>query len=143
MKQLKLILGAFIFMFAFAGPIVAVSVPTPVAAACDGRVLGIPPWYRGLTTGSGEDCVIASPEQAGGISQFVLKLALNIIEMGIIIVGYIAIFFILYGGFQFLTGGANPGQVEKARNTILHAVIGLAIALAAVAILNIIFGLVL
>lgn len=140
MKYLKLALASLVFGFAVAGPATIIATPTPAAASCDTRVLLIPAWYRGLTTGSGENCTVVSPDKAGGIEAFITKIAINLIEMAMIIVGYIALFFILYGGFQFITGGSNPSTVEKARNTILHAVIGLAISLGAVAILNLIYG---
>lgn len=142
MKYVKIVLASLVFTFMFVGPALTIAAPTPVSAACDDRLLGIPPWYRGLTEGSGADCKVVSPEsgQAGGLTAFVTKIALNLIEIGMVIVGYIALFFIIYGGFQFITGGDSPGQVEKARHTVLNAVIGLAIALGSVALLNILFG---
>lgn len=152
MKTLRYLLASFIFAVGVAGPMMVVASPAPVSAvpACDGRLIGIPPWYRGLTkevpsqsgTGSNtNECTIVSPAEAGGLGAFITKLALNIIEIGVVIAGYVAIGFILYGGFIFLTNGFNPSMVEKGRMTILNAVIGLAIALGAVGILNLIFNL--
>jgi len=142
MKALRYLLASFIFGIGVAGPMLVVAVPNAVSAAaqCDGRLIGIPPWYRGLTKVEDGSCSIVTPTEAGGIGSFITKLALNIIEIGVVIVGYIAIGFILYGGFIFLTNGSNPTMVEKGRTTILNAVIGLAIALGAVGILNLIFG---
>jgi len=140
MKYVKFALASLIFAFMIAGPTLIVTSPTPVSAACENRLLGIPPWYRGLTTEVNGDCVIQSPTDAGGLQPFITKLALNIIEIGVVLAGYIAAFFILFGGFRFLTGGGNSSSIEAARKTILNAVIGLAIALGAVAILNLIFG---
>ncbi|HJM04477.1 MAG TPA: hypothetical protein QF549_02490 [Candidatus Saccharimonadaceae bacterium] len=149
MNVVKYLGLAFIFGLFVAGPVVTVASPASVSAiaACDGRFAGIPPWYRGLTkkeagapAEGAQGCVIVNPEEAGGIQAFITKLALNIIEIGMVIVGYIALFFIIFGGFQFITNGSNPSAVEKARLSILHAVIGLAIALGSVAILNLIFG---
>lgn len=150
MRILKYGLSALLFAFVVAGPAMVVVTPAPVfALECEQRLLGIPPWYRGMTveqenpsTGNPE-CVIQSPDGSeDGVQNFVLKLALNIIEIAIVVTGYIAFFFLLYGGFQFLTGGSNPGQVEKARLTMLNAIIGLAIALGAVGITNLIFGII-
>ncbi|MCK9623145.1 MAG: hypothetical protein M0R47_21745, partial [Methylobacter sp.] len=92
---------------------------------------------RGLTDA---DCNILSPDKAGGLSTFIWKIVLNIIEIGLFIAGYAALFFILYGGFLFLTGGSNPSQIEKARKSILNAVIGLVISISAIAIVKLIFG---
>ena len=41
-----------------------------------------------------------------------------------------------------MTGGALPAQLEKARKTILNAVIGLVIALAAIALTNLVFNII-
>lgn len=136
----SLFLGG-LFVFAFASPVMAAITPAQSAhadAACEGRVLGIPPWYRGLT-GPSPDCNIVSPDDAGGLSAFIWKIVLNVIEMAIVATAYVATFFILYGGFLYMTGGALPAQLEKARKTILNAVIGLVICLAAIALTNLVF----
>jgi len=141
MKKLRNILAPFLFVFLIASPIMAVATPFPtsVSAACDDRVLGFPPWYKGLT--SGAKCEIAGPTaDKDGLRKFITKIIVNIIEIGLVLVGYIAVFFILFGGFQFLTGGSNPAQIEKARKSILNAVIGLAIAIGAIAIVNLLIG---
>ena len=139
---IKTFFAAAVFIFAIASPVIALATPQTVSAAnCEARVLGIPPWYRGLTNNN-DKCDLKSPDDVGGLSNFIWKIVLNGIEMAIVIVAYIAVFFILYGGFQFLTGGANPSQVEKARKTITNAIIGLVIAMAAIAITNLVFGII-
>lgn len=142
MKNLFAYITVGFFALIVASPIIATVSPAQnVSAACTDRVLGIPTWYRGITTGS--DCNIKMPsggsDELGG---FIWKIALNIIEMVLVIVVYIAVGFILYGGFMFMTGGSNPSSVEKARKTILNAVIGLVIAMGAIAIVNLIFRIV-
>lgn len=133
-------MAAFVFVFAVASPVMAAITPAPVAAACEDRLLGIPPWYRGLTTGS--DCRIEGPTSSDGIGTFITKIALNVIEIVMVLIGYIAAFFILYGGFIFIANNGSSDTVDKARKTILNAVIGLAISLGAVALVNIIFGII-
>lgn len=124
-----------------ASPVAAVALPKNVAAAgpCETSLLGIPPWYRGMTN---DDCSIKNPNDLGGISAFIWRIVLNIIQIALVLIAYIAGFFILYGGFLFMTGGSNPSQVEKARKSILNAVVGLAISLSAVAITNFVFEIV-
>ena len=139
MKFVKFLILAVIYIFAFASPVMVATSPlSTVSAACDDRFLGIPPWYRGLTDG---DCNIQALSSAG-LSRFIWTIVLNIIEMAIVIVAYIATFFIIYGGFLYMTGGSNPSQVEKARKSILEAVIGLVIAMAAIALTNLVFGII-
>lgn len=141
MKAFKNLFVAGLFIFGLAAPVMATISPQAVSAgaACEGRVLGVPPWYRGLTN---DDCGINAPSNSDEIAGFIWKIVLNIIEMAIIIVAYIAVFFILYGGFLYLTGGGNSSQLEKARKSITNAVIGLVIAMASVGIINFIFGII-
>lgn len=139
-KKLQTLLMAGLFLFAFASPVLAVASPVVSAVSakdCEPTLLGMPPWYRGLTNA---DCSIKGPDSsADGLSNYIWKIVLNVIQMGLVAVVYIAVFFILYGGFQFITGGSNPSMIEKGRKTILNAVIGLIIALGSVAILNLLF----
>lgn len=146
-RMIRTVLAATIFTFAFASPVLALLNPiTPTAsAACENRFLGIPPWYRGMTenpNASGTDCKIAGPDEndPDGLSKFIWKIVLNIIEMALVVIIYIASFFVLYGGFLYMTGGANPSMIEKGRKTILNAIIGLVIGLGSVAIVNLIFN---
>lgn len=134
--------GLFIFMVA--APIAVVATPQPVsaAAACEGRVLGIPPWYRGITNNNPPDCDLKSPEDVGGLSAFIWRIVLNGIEMAVVLAAYVAVFFIIYGGFLYMTGGALPAQLEAARKTILNAVIGLVICMGAIAITNLAFSII-
>lgn len=127
-----------------ASPFVALAAPavSSVDAKCADRFLGIPTWYRGITV-SDTDCAIqAVTGGSDAIGGFIWKIVLNIIEMALVIVVYIAVAFILYGGFLFMTGGGNPSMLQAARKTLLNAVIGLVIAMGAIAITNFVFGIV-
>jgi hypothetical protein len=144
-KLLKNFLFAGLYTFLIASPLAIVATPQPTYAAapvdCETRIIGIPPWYRGLTEiDSTKDCAIVSPNDVGGLSPFIWKIVLNVIEIGLVLAGWIALFFILYGGFLFITGGGNASQIEKARKSIFNAVIGLVISMGAIAITNLVFG---
>lgn len=154
-KILKKVLFAGLFAFLIASPVAVIATPQTTYAAdpgnCETRFLGIPPWYRGLTkTDSNVDgtnnCTIMSPEEVSpgskdALSIFIWKIVLNVIEMALILAGWIALGFILYGGFLFITSGGNASQVEKARKSILNAVIGLVISIGAIVISNLAFSL--
>lgn len=43
------------------------------------------------------------------------------------VVGIIAVVMIIVGGIQYITSGGDSGNVTKAKNTILYAVIGLVV----------------
>lgn len=55
----------------------------------------------------------------------VLTVAINIIS---IIVGVVALIFVILGGLKFITSGSNPQDVSKARETVIYALVGLMIA---------------
>jgi len=158
---MKKIIPRLLVMLAFAAFVVApafvVAAPhetfakDSAAKVCEKKILTISPWFKGLSKFEGpklDKCGIAGPGDTPDgaknkltLNAFIWRIALNVIEIGLQIVGYIAFFFIVYGGFQFLTGGSNPAQIEKARKTILNAVIGLIIATSSIAIINLIFEL--
>ncbi|MDB5179835.1 MAG: hypothetical protein JWN12_467 [Candidatus Saccharibacteria bacterium] len=152
-RKAVLLLSFAIFVaapvFSFVTPANSFAAGVTNASQCEKSFLGIQPWFRGLAVVNNGQCSIASPGQllADGkttldLTGFIWRIALNVIDIGLAVVGYIAFFFVLYGGFQFLTGGNNPSQIEKARKTILNAVVGLVISLGAVAIINLVFGII-
>lgn len=102
-------------------------------AACGDRLLTLPPWYRGLVEGG--DCTVKNPDDIGKFAQI---LALNIVEIMLHIVAYVAIAFIIVGGFKYVTSAGSPDGNQKGRKTILNAVIGLLISIASIGIVNVV-----
>lgn len=68
----------------------------------------------------------------GDIREFV-KDILNFI-LGFL--GFIAVVYIIYGGFLYVTSGGNEENTGKAKKIILYAVVGIIIILASFAIVN-------
>jgi hypothetical protein len=99
---------------------------------CNQSFLTFPVWYRGLVD---SNCNIISPS-GQNLSNFIWHIVLNVVEIAMMLVVYLTVFFILYGGFQFLTSMGEADAAAKARTTILNAVIGLVISLVAVAAVN-------
>lgn len=145
LKKIKSLIMGFAFAFLVASPVLAAVSPiVPVASAsCDARFLGLPAWYRGLA--EGDDCskLVSPADVEGEIGGYITMIVLNIVEAGLFIVGYVAVYFILYGGFQFIVGGSNPDKVAKARKSILNASIGLLISMASIGLVNFVFSFVL
>ena len=52
------------------------------------------------------------------------------------LIGIIAVVFVIIGGFKYMTSQGEPGRVQQAKNTIMYALIGLAVTLSAFAITN-------
>lgn len=102
---------------------------TAFAAACDdSRVLLFPRWFQGLTCDDGV-VQITKVEQ-------VWIIVMNIVQWLIVAAGYVALYFIIWGGFKYITSAGDPQKVTGAKNAILNAVIGLVIVLASVAIVQ-------
>lgn len=140
MKQIRHWILALLFATTVGGMAATVAAPQTTYAACDARLLTMPAWYNGLTEGGGDNCRIKSPTEAGGISKFIWTIALNIIEMILHIVGYIAVGFIIFGGYKYMISAGSPDGMVKARKTITNAIVGLLISIFSIAIVNLISG---
>lgn len=57
-----------------------------------------------------------------------------------LITGIAAVVFILIGGFEYIRSGGESSKINKAKNTILFAVIGLIIVLVARGIVALVIG---
>jgi len=111
------------------------------ASSCNQGFLGFPAWYRGLTenNSSGDPCAIMSPngiKPNPTLSSFIWHIIFNVVEIAIVAAAYLSGFYFLYGGFLFIVSQGKPDNAAKARTTMLNALIGLVISLAAVTIIN-------
>lgn len=148
---------AIVMVFAFAmvsgiGAVVAPAAPASAAPAapdsgttgavpsgtCEKpRLLGVfIPWYEYLdvqrdATGSCSVKDFTLLPDNGKDSDLPLVL-LAIIDDLLRIAGLVAVIFVIYGGVQYATSQGSPDATAKAQSTVLYALIGLVIALAAV-----------
>lgn len=129
--------AALLFATTLGGATLAVAMPQTTFAACNDRLLTFPAWFKGLTDG---ECNIKSPQQSGGLPTFIWTIVLNVIEMALQIVGYLAVGYIIRGGFKYMTAIGDPGEIAKAKKIIMDAVIGLVLSIFSVAIVNLISG---
>lgn len=146
-KKLLLLCGMFMLVT------VAVQLATPATVgasdetprfgdagdtSCSAKFLTLPPWYEGLPrTGCTLDT--KSIEGTGnGLSAFIFRIVLNVIEMALQIVAYAAVGFIIYGGFKYLTSSGSADRITAGRKIIQNAVIGLVISLFSVVIVTLI-----
>jgi len=60
----------------------------------------------------------------------------SIINIALGFIGIIAVIFVIYAGFRWITAGGNEEQVTKSKETIRNAVIGIAIIMLAFVITN-------
>lgn len=69
-----------------------------------------------------------------------LQLISQIVNVVLIIVGILAVMYLVYGGILYLTAGGNPESAAKGRTAITNAIIGIVIIVLALAIYNFVVG---
>lgn len=113
--------------------------------SCNSGFLGFPSWYRGLTKpyklSDPNSCKILSPNNSrvGGISNFIWRVALNVVEIIVVAATYLSGFYFLYGGWLFIISQGKPESAAKARSIMTMAALGLVLLLSAVTLMNFIF----
>jgi len=70
----------------------------------------------------------------------ILVLINKVIAALLTVVGAITVLFIILGGFQYITSAGNMEQTQKAKKTLLYAVIGLVTVIISYAIVNFIIS---
>jgi hypothetical protein len=71
-------------------------------------------------------------------SQFFSRLIPALISFGLVIGVLFFVFYLIYGGIQWISSGGDKGQMEQARSKIFNALIGIIVLLSFFAILNIV-----
>lgn len=122
--------------------VVSMLVPLGTASAvnCGSKptFLGLIPWYQYLhVTDDGQGgCKITDfsgsdpASTLGGHSPFLL-IALAIVDDLLRVATLIAVGYVIYGGFRYMTSNGSPDGTKNAQNTIIDAMVGLVIAIVA------------
>ncbi len=110
----KHLLATTVFFFAMT----QMFAPMQVIAAC------------GSSTGTPIEQVQNGVSQTGGdcTGTAVPTLIGNVVNILSIIIGSVAIIMILVAGFRYITSGGEAARVSAAKNTLLYALIGVAVA---------------
>ena len=104
------------------------------ACSNKGKILTLKPWYSGLTN---DDCSLKNPgADTNSQANYIWKIALNIVDDLLQLIGYTTVGYIMYGGFLMMTSNGAPDKAAHGRKTIMSAAIGLVIALSSVALVN-------
>jgi hypothetical protein len=64
----------------------------------------------------------------------------NAVNTGLLLLGGLAVVFLVYGGLQYILSAGNPARMKQARETILYAVVGVVVAGSAYGIISYITG---
>lgn len=84
----------------------------------------------------------AFPHSGIANSTTITDLIINIIKILLFVSGGIAVLFVIYGGFLYLTAGGNEEQAEKGKTALVNAIIGIIIVILAYVIVNVVVNLV-
>jgi hypothetical protein len=103
---------------------------TTVAVACGSKGIStaiLPTWYEYLNSSSvGGRCTPAFNFPAD-IPNIVLAIVDIILRLGT----YVAVGYVIYGGFRYLLSRGEPANIKSAQETVINALIGLGIAISA------------
>lgn len=103
-------------------------------------VYGIPTWYKylqGYTDPFGGACTPFAGQSFDPTKlNSLAAIGIAVIEILLRLVAFVTIAFVAYGGFQYLISQGESDKVQTAKNTILNAFIGLAIAMIATVLVN-------
>lgn len=85
-----------------------------------------------LCTGANSfgSCLVGTSDYATGDSKdIVTNLAINLVNLLIFIGAAIAVLFIVFGGYKYITASGDDTKVKEGRSMVINALIGLAIAI--------------
>jgi hypothetical protein len=111
------------------------SLLTHFAANCKSGFFGFPHWYEYLDVRDIQNgkqtihCQVATFNVPGDL----VLVALAIIDILIHIAGLVAVVYVVIGGVQYVTSQGSPDATAKAQSTVVNALIGLALAITAIA----------
>lgn len=83
---------------------------------------------------------IDPPDDPGGVPTGLIDAISKISSAILFVIATVAVLFLIIGGFQYITSAGNPDAIEKAKNTILYAVIGILASLLAYAVVQFIIS---
>ena len=133
MKKIKLSLAALLTLFSLAG-----SAIVPVSQVA-GDTVGLGDVKKETCSHTGGTVVEGDHggfRECKDVKNGVVQTIQKIINILLFIIGIIAVIVIIIAGIMYATSGGNSEQVNKAKNAILFAVIGIIVAVMAYAIVG-------
>lgn len=122
-------------------------------ACSDKTFLFFKPWYAGICTGSGKDtelmpvcekdaadCKSVHGDNYVSLATFVWTIVLNVLFDLTLVIGYLAMMMMVYGGYQYIMSQGDPAKMAKGKKTLVTAVTGVVLGLSASVLVNVIIG---
>lgn len=143
-----MLLGMILFFQVLVTPVSnsAVSIAQPnfakTAAQCNvGGLFGIPTWYKYIKDFDDNCSPKVSFLSGGKFNGTVFtQILLAVVDILMRVGALIAVGFVLYGGFTYITSQGEPDGTKRGRTTIVNALVGLIIAIFASGIVAFIGG---
>lgn len=105
------------------------------ATVCPGGgFLGLPTWYEYLSGTTDSVTHLCTPQISGLMDIWLIVAA--VIDILLRIAALVAVAFVIYGGFSYITSQGEPDKTSQARGTIISALVGLVIAVMAAVIVG-------
>lgn len=97
------------------------------------EVYGVPTWYKYLpqTIDKTGKCVVDTTQIVVTSPDGFLSIGIAIIEILLRVAALVAVGYIIYAGFTYMTSNGDPERARQGKDTILNALIGLVIAIMA------------
>ena len=128
-KIIAVITAAFILSFSFLSPVMAEGEGNEPIDNCR-SFLGMVSWDCNTNLTGGNN--IRTDDLTTGIWMIVL----NVLSDISVIATYLALGFVIYGGYQYIFSSGDPAKVVTGKKTLVHAFAGIAIVMSASVILN-------
>jgi hypothetical protein len=100
---------------------------------------GLPTWYKYLEVSENGDPLGNCSFTINKLTDYWL-IGLSVIDILLRISALAAIGYVIFGGFKYMTSQGEPDATSQALRSIIYALIGLAIAVAASAIVSFLAG---
>jgi hypothetical protein len=108
-------------------------------ACADRTFFGLKPWYHYLQVTynkATDSCDVAFNALGNGKTSDILLVLLAVVDDLLRIAGLVAIGFVIYAGIKYVMSQGSPDETSKAQSTLMNALIGLAVALIAIALVS-------
>jgi|SRR3989344_9803 len=132
---MKKLLKTFVITIVTSLPLLAPVLAPPIVAYAASGI------QNDVCTGSsltftGTNCDTTTSGAQGSLNRIV-KLIVNLFS---VVVGIIAVIFIIIGGIKYVTSGGEANNITAAKNTIMYAIVGLVVVALAQLIVRFVLG---
>lgn len=110
------------------------------SGACgDHTFFGLKPWYHYLQVTydkATDSCDVAFNALGNGKTSDILLVLLAIVDDLLIIAGIVAVVYVVYAGIKYIMSQGSPDETAKAQSTLINALLGMALAMVAIAVVS-------